>query len=130
MAMAGGQEDAGCRSELILRSENSEDAEVELVDIAESDEEELENEGHTAITIKTVNNKDCFNKLKTAASRWEKEEILKSMGIVSKPLGKEIDEKVTTLVDLSDSESEAGLYSDGSEMVGEDVVILAANQAD
>jgi len=107
-----GQEDLGSKSgEVLLRSRNSLVIDAEVIDLVESDEDEVE----VVVDLVNVNNNQSkLGQLKNLKEN-EQDSVLKSMGIVSKGAPECTGDIFTE--DISDEDSEMGLYSDGSEIL-------------
>ena len=108
LMVLAGQEDLSSKpGEVLLRSRNSEVIDAEVIDLVESDEDEVE-------FVDLVNGNNNHSKLQNLNEN-EQDFVLKSMGIVGKAAPDGTGDVFTEYI--SDEDSEMGLYSDGSEII-------------
>jgi len=111
LMVLAGQEDLSSKpGEVLLRSRNSEVIDAEVIDLVESDEDEVE-----VVDLVNVNNNQSKLGQLQNLNENEQDFVLKSMGIVGKAAPEGTGDVFTE--DISDEDSEMGLYSDGSEIL-------------
>ena len=111
LMVLAGQEDLSSKpGEVLLRSRNSEVIDAEVIDLVESDEDEVE-----VVDLVNVNNNQSKLGQLQNLNENEQDLVLKSMGIVGKAAPEGTGD--VFIEDISDEDSEMGLYSDGSEIL-------------